>query len=520
MRAAAKPPARNVAANAANANNDPQANNDPPPQAPAQGGQGALDAAALAAAGLGEIIPIPLPPANANLNPLQNINLNLLLPIPPFAPLPLVPNLNPFSVAEFPAHMLWVLSFLGMVLSQVDLMHRLAASCHEANCFHFLQIVYAFPEGILPPAHHASLLVNTERISTCWDTNGVPRQNAPPVNNIIMPPVAVHVPSELASARHIFHATAGRLDSVMHDLQLTAHNQGNHAVVLEHLKSIVEMRNNHALSDLSKSMIIELSSGAFFSTDGVTPSSIMNFRAKRNIRLPPKTMSKMEALVEAISMLKLFVNAPLAKLMTEFLECSRLAMEEHFPDFKVLHIDFVLHFLAISIFPLMHHPSSVAHPVLPAAEAACTAALVRSELLFTLVNLVQKHADGAPTDSRAGQTVGDGGSAPAPVTLPPGEYHRPPAGKTQPAVCTKDPGPCPKPAVMGIELCYAERSSFGRCPYAGCIKQHSWEGVTAAEQAAIKKWLAAWLSKRKWDLFVKWSRVSRGNPTTWPALCN
>ena len=31
MRAAAKPPARNVAANAANANNDPQANNDPPP---------------------------------------------------------------------------------------------------------------------------------------------------------------------------------------------------------------------------------------------------------------------------------------------------------------------------------------------------------------------------------------------------------------------------------------------------------------------------------------------------------
>ena len=60
MRAAAKPPARNVAANAANANNDPQANNDPPPHAPAQGGQGALDAAALAAAGLGEIITIPL----------------------------------------------------------------------------------------------------------------------------------------------------------------------------------------------------------------------------------------------------------------------------------------------------------------------------------------------------------------------------------------------------------------------------------------------------------------------------
>ena len=334
-----------------------------------------------------------------------------------------------------------------------------------------------------------------------------------------MPPAAVHVPSDLAPSRHIFHASAGRLDPVMHAMQLTAHNQGNHAVMLEHLRSIVEMRNNHALSDLSKSMIIELSSGAFFSTDGVTPSNIMNLRSKRNIRLPPKTMSKMEALVEAISMLKLFVNAPLAKLMTEFLECSRLAMEEHFPDFKVLHIDFVLHFLAISIFPLMRRPSSVAHPVLPAAEAACTAALVRSELLFTLVNLVQKHADGAPTDSRAGQTVGDGGSAPAPVTLPPGEYHRPPAGKTQPAVCTKDPGPCPKPAFKDIELCYAERSSFGRCPYAGCTKQHDWNNVTAAEEILLKKWLAEWLKKRKWDLFVKWSS-NGGNPTTWPALCN
>ena len=130
MKGAAKPPARNVAANAANANNDPQANNDPPPQAPAQDGQGALDAAALAAAGPGAINPIPLPPANANLNPLQNINLNLLLPIPPFAPLPLAPNLNPFSVAEFPAHMLWVLPLLSMVLAQVDLMHQSAAACH------------------------------------------------------------------------------------------------------------------------------------------------------------------------------------------------------------------------------------------------------------------------------------------------------------------------------------------------------------------------------------------------------
>ena len=36
MKPAARPHARNVAANAANANNDPQANIDPPPQAPVE----------------------------------------------------------------------------------------------------------------------------------------------------------------------------------------------------------------------------------------------------------------------------------------------------------------------------------------------------------------------------------------------------------------------------------------------------------------------------------------------------
>ena len=489
------------------------------------------------------ILPIqPIPPfVNHALNNLNLLPINpnpLLNPhLPPLAfafnlpppPLP-GPNNNPFNIDEIPANMIWVLAFLGAVINMVDLMHRIAVTLGDPNCLRFMQVAQAIPEEALTAADRVSFMGNVHTVAARWTTGGVVQQapQQPIVVNVAAP--AERVSGDVVAARAQWSTSRGNFDPptlAEHDAIFT---QGNTTVHSQLHRDFVTRRCQFMCELLTKAQINEIITGGFFSSEGVTPVNMNLLEQQMNSRLPPQPMmSKMEALVAATEMLRIFVNAPLSVLLTSFYAKAHLAIRLHFPQCGVSLISYLLYFLHTSIFPLLRRPSSALNPILPLADAACTTALVRVELLTSLLSLPrdEKHNGALPGPPRAiGGGGGGGGGAPVPaapvpapaVPLPAGQYRQPPPGKTRPQFCNTPPGPCPRPA-NNAELCYASHSTFGRCPYASCTKQHDWTGITAAEQTAINAWLALWLRKRKWDMYTKWSD-NGGNHATWPALCN
>jgi len=279
----------------------------------------------------------------------------------------------------------------------------------------------------------------------------------------------------------------------------------------------------------------ELASAAFFTYEGIAPANIGQLVQCTNSRLPQQPpLSRMQALNTAIKLLKLLVNDALADLLKDFIEDAQDQLKIDFPENRIPFENYIMFIFKVKIFPLIAAPSSALRPVLPRVAAVCTAALLEVNLqsaLSTVRDIMRDEADavkhhGAPPAPAAPAGAPAGGWAaaasaapPVPNALPAGQYHPAPAGRTRPALCTTAPGPCPGNVAQIANLCYACQSTFGRCPYNNCTKQHSWANITAAEQLQIKDWLAKWLAKRKWDLFVQWS-TNGGNPTTWPVLCN
>ena len=511
--------------------------NPPPPPAPA---------AAHAQPNPGDIIP------NNNdiiiLNPLPGAPLlnPLLFPIPPIPliPIPLNDNNEQFDPMEIVPRMQWVLPFLGFVLAFNAFMHRLAITLNDVTCFRFTTLIHGLPVDALGVAERASLFASAHHVGLNWTTGGV----APPTAAAQVPAIHINMPAPLPPAPHVsnavfeqrdqLHAFIGKYDPLRIVRMTEIYAQGTLTLQLQHLKTYVQGVPGNTYSVLSNADVVALTSGSFFDLNGIRPSEVYKWTRKLNPRIPAGPLpTELEAIAKVAQLLITYVNAELGQLILDFFQRAENAMFEYAPRLAVpLHL-LVTEHLTENLFPLFMQASSPTNTVYAAAAAASTEFLVKQNLINTLLTMQSARAKatddaraanprgnfGAPSngpqraDSAAGSSGSGVGGTPSPP--PAGQpYHNPPPNKVQPEEYTGGALPPFLSPESGVALCYPSRSTFGRCPYASCNKQHNWTGVTPAEQIGIKRWLEQWLRKRKWEYFVKWSQ-NGGRPAAWPAIC-
>jgi len=443
--------------------------------------------------------------------------------------------------------MQWTIPSLGPVLGNDALMHRLAGAMRDPTCFRFMAFIHAMPPGAMGDVERAALLASALHIGQCWNTGGVvPAPPAPPaaavpaiINNIVMPaaPVAGPIVSHTVyESRDRLLANIGKFDPARRVQYTAIFNQGTATLQLQHLRMSILAKVGHTYCVLSDADVKALTSGAFFDAENIRPSEVDIMARKINPRLlkGAPLPTELEAIAQVAEWLVLYVNADLGQLILDLIPRATDAMNMYAPSLACLPHELIMRHLTETIFPLFVLPSTAEANVFAAATAATTEFLVKQNVINTLI-VIDKEKDriarnrghtGALSDGsqRANNGAGGGGKTAAPQNPPAQppphgqQYHNPPTNKVRPVEWTAgDLPPYPHPA-SGVAICYPSRSTFGRCPYASCSKQHEWTGITAPEQTAIRAWLVLWLRKRKWEQFITWSD-NGGRPGTWPAIC-
>jgi len=293
--------------------------------------------------------------------------------------------------------------------------------------------------------------------------------------------------------------------------------------------ALITAQAGNEFAVLSDAQVLCLNNGGVLEAVNLNVTFVDKMMRALNPRLPPGLPTELEAFTQAAEWVSTWVNRRLGELIISFINRSLKKMRSCAPYLMTLssHVEFVRDFMLTNVSPAITNATAVGD-VYDTVAAAATECLQDQTLVNTLLRFdfrarqaanARGHT-GAPTSGsqRANNAAGGGGGgAGAPAGWGP-PYRDPPPGQRMPPPYTGGPIPrFPIPA-SGVLLCYASRSTLGRCPYAACTRQHDWTNVTAAEQATIKMWLVNWLAKRKWDQFVLWSN-SGGLPGAWPAIC-
>jgi len=296
------------------------------------------------------------------------------------------------------------------------------------------------------------------------------------------------------------------------------------------LLALIMAQPGHRFAVLTDSQVLCLTNGGVLEAANLNPTAVDKMMRALNPRLPPGLPTELEAVAQIAKWVIMFVNRQLGQLIVEFIPRALEQMQTVAPRRMTQSslAQVTLDFLTTHVAPAVTNATAVGNVfniVTAAANAyledqAIRSTLIEFEMDATRAAAISRGHTGAPTSGsqRANNAAGGGGvgAGAAAVGGPP--YRDPPTGKRMPPQYTGGPlSRFPIPA-SGVLLCYASRSTLGRCPYAACTRQHDWTNVTAAEQATIKIWLVDWLAKRKWDQFVLWSNAG-GLPGAWPAIC-
>ena len=496
------------------------------------------------------------PPLPGDIGPIINIALpiipphilNPLLPAPiPLLPIPHINNNNPFDPhQEMAPRMWWILAYLGHVIGNVPLMHRLAITTNDETCYRFSALIHALPPGEFGGAERAELHAAVVHIGRTWATGGelpappaaaLPAPPAAPAINIVMPAAGPHVSNAVYELRDKHTAMIGKFDALRRPICAAIYAQGTAQLQTQHMRNYLVGLPGHTYNMFSDADVKYIMNVEFFSPTAIRPAEVYAMRRKINSRLIPGPLpTELDAITQAATWLAQYCNQQLGQLLIDFIPRAIAAMQLYAPLLECSPTELMMTFLNQDIFPLFALPSTAEAPIYPVAAAAADAFLVKQDLINSLV-MIEKakaiaargHTGALPTvgSQRANNGAGGGGGGqaappqtqPPPAPLPPGQlYHNAPGNNVRPVEWTAGAlPPYPHPA-SGVSLCYPSRSTFGRCPYNTCQKQHDWSGITAPEQTAIKAWLILWLKKRRWDQFVTWSN-SGGIPGNWPAIC-
>jgi len=290
----------------------------------------------------------------------------------------------------------------------------------------------------------------------------------------------------------------------------------------------------HQFAVLSDAQVICLTNGGILEAANLSVTFVDKLMRALNPRLPPGLPTELEAITQIAQWVIMFMNRQLGELIIDFMPRALVQMRAVAPrrmtPYSLTQV--TLDFMSTHVAPAVTNATAAGN-VFNTIAAAATAYLADQAITSTLVQFemdatkAASAADnsrghfGAPTNGlqRANNAAGGGGGgARAAGAVAPPALIDPPAGRTRPAEWTSGVlRGFPQPQSR-VQLCYISRSTFGRCPYATCAKQHDWSNVTPPEQVEITRWLADWLKKRKWDQYVIWSR-SGGIPAAWPAIC-
>ncbi len=475
-------------------------------------------------------------PNNINLGNNLGIGINPQDPPPPL-PLPPIDNHLPFDPREISPGMQWVMHLLGPILGMVELMHRVAITLSDPSCYRFMALIWAIPDGVLGEAALAALHTGAHRIGAGWSTLGVPQENVP------QPPAQthVHLPAHVSpgilEGQYKFNASLGKFCLFHRNYYTAIIEMTNGPMQVANLSNYVTGKPGHDFAVVSDAVVKSLTSGGFFTKDGITPAEVDKIRRQLKPRvLWPSPPTGLEALDQIFDWIHMFINVDLAALLRAFVLRAAKAMEDFGPLIMCPLEELVRMFLENRAIPLFNRPSTVAAPVLAAVGLAADNFLAEQPLVTTLLTMARGRT-GAPSNGlqRANNVAGGGGGgggwngahaaaggAGGPLRGPPRpgqQYLDPPPNKIRPLPFTDDIGRCP-PVASRVALCYPTNSTFGRCSYGvgNCIRQHNWANVTAAEQRLVEDWLKLWLRKQQWTQYVRWSDNGGGH-ASWPHIC-
>jgi len=412
-------------------------------------------------------------------------------------------------------------------------MHALAITLGDPDASRFMPLAMTTANiaDAFIPADRAAFIVGSQFVIAHWLTGGAPAVAAPaaPAPNII-----VNIPERrqeaVALLQDKFNYSSGKYSAERYAIMEALCHQGPASLTQQAIRRNIEALCHHpALTDTD---IREISTGTLLSIKGIDPSNVLGLRQRINSRLTNEILlPEIDAYREVLGIFSRFVNPAFADQLTQFTDQLKTSLDTEFPTLRRPLFDVIKRFLEDDVCPLLNGPSSPADPLLPRLIVLCNNFLNHQTLFETLMSMQattttvtaqpRGHGGAQTGPPRAGGGAGNhgagggggGGGPAAPVT----RYPAPP-NRVIPEEYTVAPGPFQRPA-SGCDICFASQSTLGRCPYAVCNKQHSWQGVTPAEKSAITAWLAVWLKKRRWDMYIKWCS-SGGNPATWPALCN
>ena len=430
--------------------------------------------------------------------------------------------------------MQWALPSLGQGLVDDALMHKLAIAAGDPNCFRFVRLANEWPAAGMDAGDRTVMLAGVREVGRCWVTEGVLPGPAPAaiVNHIHMPPAplpAPHVGTTVLGAQDRFRNTISKLDPDKRAVHTGIMALPSLVMQSQAFLALIAAQAGNEFAVLSDAQVLCLNNGGVLEAVNLNVTFVAILMRALNPRLPPGLPTELEAFTQAAEWMTNLVNRRVGELIVPFINLSLKKMRSCAPDLMTpsSHVEFVRDFMLTYVSPAIMNATAVGdvYDTIAAAAAECLLdqsvvnALLRFDYRARQAVISRGHT-GAPTggSQRAINAAGGGGGgagAPA-VGGPP--YRVPPTGKQMPTQYTGGPIPrFPLPA-SGVLLCYASRSTLGRCPYAACARQHDWTNVTPAEQVTIKRWLVDWLAKRKWEQFVLWSD-SGGLPGAWPALC-
>jgi len=431
--------------------------------------------------------------------------------------------------------MQWVIHLLGPILAMAALMHRVAITLSDPSCYRFMALIYAIPAGAMGEAALAALHTAAQRIGAGWLTLGVLPENMPPQTHVHLPP---HVSPGILEGQFKFNATLGKFCLFHRNFYTAIVEMTNGPMQVANLSNYVTGKPGHEFAVVSDAVVKSLTSGAFFTKDGITTVEVDKIRRQLKPRvLWTSPLTVLEAFDQVFDWLRMYINVELAALLRAFVPRAAKAMEDFGPEIMCPLEDLVGMFLNNRAIPLFTRPSTVAAPVLAAVGRAADDFLAEHTLVTTLLTMGRGRT-GAPSNGlqRANNVAGGGGGGGAgghgahaaaggvggPLRGPPRpgqQYHDPPPNKTRPLPFTDDIGRCP-PVASRVALCYPTNSTFGRCSYGAgnCTRQHNWANVTAAEQRLVEDWLKLWLRKQQWTQYVRWSDNGGGH-AAWPHIC-